>query len=112
MAKVDGLDEDWSGSLTGDTESVREPPEPNVVDRESAREFIQRWTSAGPALLAQRYRWLQSLDDEMARHMTLDLFELWRPSEFDEMGASLVEAQKVFIELARSEAVFARTKVR
>lgn len=35
--------------------------------------------------------------------MTLDLFRMWRPGEFDEMGGGLVEAQKLFVKLARLE---------
>jgi hypothetical protein len=68
------------------------------------REFVRRWAEAGPALEALRHRQLRELDEDAARRMTLDLFELWRPSESDEMGGGLVEAARVFIELARSEA--------
>ncbi len=68
------------------------------------REFVHRWAKAGPALEEQRGRQLRELDDETARRMTLDLFELWRPSDSEEMGGGLVEAARVFFALARSEA--------
>jgi hypothetical protein len=45
-----------------------------------------------------------SVDEERAREITLDLFKLWRPRAVDSMGGGLVEAQKVFIKLARREA--------
>ena len=70
---------------------------------EDAREFVERWARAGPALEARKALQLQRLDDRTARQMTLDLFELWRPSEIEEMGDGLVQAQKVFIGLARAE---------
>lgn len=82
---------------------VKEPTAPRIPACDDAPEFIERWTRAGPALEARKSLQLQLLDDETARQMTLDLFALWRPSEIEEMGEGLVEAQKVFIELARSE---------
>jgi len=85
-------------------ELVREAGEPYAGDQEGLREFVHRWAKAGPALEEQRARQLGELDDETARRMTLDLFELWRPSESDEMGGGLVEAARVFKRLARSEA--------
>ena len=85
-------------------EVARESGEPYARDQDGLRELVHRWAGAGPALEEQRYRQLQELDDETARRMTLDLFELWRPSDSDEMGGGLVEAARIFIELARSEA--------
>ncbi len=75
-----------------------------------AKEFVERWRHAGPALEEQRCRELQELDDEAARRMTLDLFDLWRPSEFDDLGAGLVEQQKVFAKLRQREAAKARSR--
>ena len=83
---------------------VREQSEAHASERVGLREFVERWARTGPALEEQRRRELQKLDDETARRMTLDLFSLWRPSEFDEMGAGSIEAQRVFAELARLEA--------
>ena len=40
-------------------------------------------TAAGPALEARKSLQLQTLDDETARQMTLDLFDLWQPSEIE-----------------------------
>jgi hypothetical protein len=85
-------------------EVVKEPVGPYAANRDGLREFVQRWAKAGPALEEQRCRDLRELDDEAARRMTLDLFELWRPSEFDEMGVGQVQAQRIFVKLARSEA--------
>lgn len=85
-------------------ELVREASEPYSGDPEGLQEFVHRWEKAGPALEQLRIRQLGELDNETARRMTLDLFELWRPSDSDEMGGGLVEAARVFIELARSEA--------
>ena len=75
-----------------------------AAEREGLQAFVDRWAKAGPALEEQRYLELQQLDDEAARQMTLDLFEIWQPRDTDEMGAGLIEAQEVFIELARLEA--------
>ena len=76
----------------------------HAEDRDNLRDFVQRWRKAGPALEAQRYTELQELDDDTARRITLDLFKLWRPGTMDRMGGGLVEAQKVFVKLARREA--------
>lgn len=85
-------------------EIVREAGDAYAGDQEGMREFVHRWAKAGPALEEQRVRQLRELDDETARRMTLDLFELWRPSDSDAMGGGLVEAARVFFALARSEA--------
>ncbi len=82
---------------------VKEPLAPDTTTLDDAREFVERWARAGPALEARKSLELRMLDDETARQMTLDLFALWCPSEIEEMGEGLVEAQKVFIELARAE---------
>lgn len=58
-----------------------------AADRERLREFVHWWEKVGPALEEQRHRQLRELDDEMARRMTLDLFELWQPIDSDEMEA-------------------------
>jgi hypothetical protein len=73
-------------------------------NREDLRDFVRRWAALGPLLEEERYAALQGLDDERARQITLDLFKLWRPRTLDTMGGGLVEAQKVFIQLARREA--------
>lgn len=82
---------------------MKEPTTTRIPAFEDAREFVERWARAGPALEARKSLELQMLDDETAKQMTLDLFALWRPSEIEEMGEGLVEAQKVFIVLVRSE---------
>lgn len=84
-------------------ELVREAGEPYAGDPEGLREFVHRWEKAGPALEEQWVRELGELDEETARRMTLDLFELWRPSESDEMGGGLVEAARVSRKLALSK---------
>ncbi len=83
-----------------------------VAQRASIREFVQRWAKAGPALEEQRYRELQELDDEAARRMTLDLFKLWRPPEFDDLGAGMVEQQRLFAKLREREAERANRRTR
>lgn len=80
--------------------------------RAGLREFIERWAKAGPALEEQRYRELQELDDDTARRMTLDLFKLWRPSEFDDLGAGMVEQQRLFAKLREREAERATGRTR
>jgi hypothetical protein len=64
--------------------------------RESGRELIDRWKTAGPAVDAQRWAELSRLTDEDARRATVDLFALWRPPARDDFGAELVEQQRVF----------------
>ena len=83
---------------------VWERAEAYASERAGLREFVERWARTAPALAELRRHELQELDDEAARRMTLDLFTLWRPREFDEMGSGLIEAQQVFVELARLEA--------
>lgn len=68
----------------------------------SARELVSKWAEAGPALEELKLRRLQELDDETARKMTLDLFSLWRPREFDDLGAGLVAQQTLFAKLRES----------
>ena len=87
--------------MSVETRRVREK---EAEDRDSLREFVQRWAKAGPALEEQRYAELQELDDDTARRITLDLFKLWRPRTIDQMGGGLVEAQKVFIKLGSASA--------
>ena len=64
--------------------------------REGDGELVARWKAAGPELEAQRLAEVAGLTDEGARRATLDLFALWRPSEFDEFGEELVRQQRVF----------------
>jgi hypothetical protein len=47
---------------------------------------------------------LQALEAETARKMTLDLFDLWRPSEPDDPGCGLVEQQRIFTKMRQCEA--------
>ncbi|MGH7336865.1 MAG: hypothetical protein ACREI7_04750 [Myxococcota bacterium] len=89
---------------------MKEPNAPQSPALDDAREFVERWARAGPALEARKSLQLRLLDDETAKQMTLDLFELWRPSEIEEMGGGLVEAQKVFIALTRAEQKRARER--
>ncbi len=63
--------------------------------RQDMRRFVDRWRVAGPALEGQRLDELLCLTDDEARRMTLDLFRLWRPSDYDDFGAELVEQQRV-----------------
>ena len=101
---------DWRASSeernsnTAEGPMVKEQEAEYERERAGLKQFVERWRHAGPALEEQRYRELQELDDETARRMMLDKFKLWRPREVDDMGGGLVEAQKVFIKLARLEA--------
>ena len=106
---------DWCASreerkLSAETPMVREEEAEYQRQLADAKEFVERWRHAGPALEEQRCRELQELDDEAARRMTLDLFDLWRPSEFDDLGGGLVEQQKVFAKLRQREATKARSR--
>jgi hypothetical protein len=42
--------------------------------------------------------------------MTLDLFKLWRPSEFDDFGAGMVEQQRLSAKLREREAKEAKKR--
>ncbi|MGD0949644.1 MAG: hypothetical protein ABSA52_19725 [Candidatus Binatia bacterium] len=69
-----------------------------------AREFIERWAKAGPALEGQRYRELQELDDERARRMTLDLFKRWRPEPWMRRAEDWWRRRKSFSSLRAEKA--------
>jgi hypothetical protein len=66
---------------------------------DSAREFVKKWAAAGPVLEELKLLRLQELDDETARKMMLDLFDMWRPGHIDDLGAGLVEQQRIFAKL-------------
>jgi len=89
---------------------VREEEAKYQRELADAREFVERWRHAGPALEEQHWRELQELDDETARRMTLDLFKLWRPNEFDDLGIGMVEQQRLFAKLRQREAKGAKKR--
>jgi histidinol-phosphatase (PHP family) len=80
---------------------VNESGETYFYQVEDARQFAEKWTEAGPILEDLRICQLQDLDDETARKMTLDLFDMWRPSKFDDLGSGLVEQQRIFAKLRK-----------
>ena len=66
------------------------------ITKKDIGEFVGRWRRASAPLEDQRMEELSRLSDEQARRMTVDLFGLWRPTEYDDFGAELVEQQRVF----------------
>jgi len=106
---------DWRASSaerkpTAENPMVREEEAKYQRELADAREFVERWRHAGPALEEQHWRELQELDDETARRMTLDLFKLWRPNEFDDLGIGMVEQQRLFAKLRQREAKGAKKR--
>lgn len=65
-------------------------------EAEKIRDFLRRWRETGPLLEEMRYRKLEALTDEEARHICSDLFKLWRPPTHDKLGEELVAQQRVF----------------
>ena len=76
---------------------------PEVYSPDAAREYAKRWAETGPALEELRFRQLQELDDETARKMMSDLFDMWRPGASDDQGAGMVEQQRIFSKLRLRE---------
>lgn len=68
------------------------PPE----EIERLREFVYRWSQAGPALECIRHEKLRSLSDEEARRISGDLLNPWTPASRDLLGEELVVQQRVF----------------
>ena len=67
------------------------------------REFVDRWKVAGPELKRIRLAKLESLTDEEARRIFLDLLTHWKPSTRDRLGEELVAQQRIFAKLAAIE---------
>ena len=88
---------------TEPTSEVTDSNEEYTQQVNAARELVEKWAAAGPALEELRFRQLQELDDETARKMMLDLFAMWRPSHFDDLGSGLVEQQRIFAKLRERE---------
>jgi hypothetical protein len=78
---------------------------PNTSPDEIARlrEFVDRWKVAGPELERIRLEKLETLSDEDARRMFLDLLSHWKPSTRDRQGEELVAQQRVFAKLVALE---------
>ena len=70
---------------------------------DGAREYAKKWAGSGPALEEVRFRQLQELDDNMARKMMLDLFDMWCPGIREDLGDGMVEQQRIFAKLRRRE---------
>jgi hypothetical protein len=80
-----------------------ESPETYLHQVDSAREFAKKWDQAGPALEEIRFRQLHELSDETARKMMLDLCDMWRPREFDDLGSGMMERQRILAKLRESK---------
>jgi hypothetical protein len=65
--------------------------------------WAKTWAETGPILEEMRLLQLQELDDETARKMALDLFSMWRPREFNDLGAGMVEQQRILAKLRQPE---------
>lgn len=70
--------------------------------RAGLKRWIDTWRVTGPLLEQERAERLAAMTDEKAQELTRDLLALWRPSEFDDMGAELVAQQRCFTAAARS----------
>ena len=66
-----------------------------------ARAFLDRWAAVGQPLADERAARLSALDDETARGMTRDLFELHHSAQSPTTTSGLVEQQHLFQALHR-----------
>jgi hypothetical protein len=82
---------------------MSELPDTSPDEMARLREFVDRWKVAGPELKRIRLAKLESLTDEEARRIFLDLFAHWKPSTRDRLGEELVAQQRVFAKLAALE---------
>lgn len=82
---------------------MSELPDTSPDEMARLREFVDRWKVAGPELKRIRLAKLESLTDEEARRIFLDLLTHWRPPTRDRMGEELVAQQRVFAKLAALE---------
>lgn len=80
---------------------VNESPEGYSRQLDAARSYVKKWAGSGPAIEELRFRQLRELDDETARKMMSDLFDMWRPGVSDDLGAGMVEQQRIFAKLRR-----------
>lgn len=82
---------------------MAELPDDSPDELARLREFVNRWKIAGPELERIRLAKLESLSDEDARRMFLDLLSHWKPSTRDRQGEELVAQQRVFAKLIALE---------
>jgi hypothetical protein len=82
---------------------MSELPDTSPDEMARLREFVDRWKIAGPELQRIRLAKLESLSDEEARRMVLDLLSHWKPSTRDRQGEELVAQQRVFAKLVALE---------
>jgi len=82
---------------------MSELPDTSPDEMARLREFVDRWKVAGPELKRIRLAKLESLTDEEARRIFLDLLTHWKPSTRDRLGEELVAQQRIFAKLAAIE---------
>jgi hypothetical protein len=82
---------------------MSELPDTSPDEIARLREFVDRWKVAGPELKRIRLAKLESLTEEEARRIFLDLLTHWKPSRRDRLGEELVAQQRVFAKLVALE---------